>query len=480
MRDLLVFAIVMLMLPGSFRQPFVGLLLFSWLAYMRPQDLCWGFARTMRLSFFVGMAMVAGWWANEAGKRAFAQWDFRTRAMLALGLLVTISYAFARQHDDYTNRYFAEYLKIILVALFTTGQVDSPARFRTMLWTIALCLAFFGVKGGVFGVLGGGSQILRGPGGMMEDNNDFALALTMNVPLLWYLGLAERGRKWVWLGTRVAVLLTVITIVLTHSRGAFLALTAATLWIAWRSGKLFRAGMALVAIGCLFLMLAPAEVLERIASIGDKEDSSINARFVAWAAAFRMIETYPLFGVGMRNFQTSYLEFSGLDPSTTSKTYVAHNSYLQIWAESGTLAFVVYLVLLASVFVACRKVYQIGRLRPDLEWCRHYARMMEATTLGFMVGAFFLNRGHFDLIYHWLALVTCLFSAALLAYRQAPGAQGLFGGTLAAAQGITVRVRERFGRPPAVAVAGADPTVPAPPSDRLAVGTRVPRWGRRR
>ena len=52
MRDLVVFLFVMAMMPTAFRRPYIGLLLFSWLAYMRPQDLCWGFARTMRLSFF--------------------------------------------------------------------------------------------------------------------------------------------------------------------------------------------------------------------------------------------------------------------------------------------------------------------------------------------------------------------------------------------------------------------------------------------
>jgi hypothetical protein len=34
--------------------------------------------------------------------------------------------------------------------------------------------------------------------------------------------------------------------------------------------------------------------------------------------------------------------------------------------------------------------------------------MFEATTIGFLVGSVFLNRGHFDLIYHWIAMVTAL------------------------------------------------------------------------
>ncbi|MBL9078719.1 MAG: putative O-glycosylation ligase, exosortase A system-associated [Planctomycetes bacterium] len=437
MRDLLVFAVVLLTLPTSFQRPFVGLLVFSWLAYMRPQDLCWGFARTMRLSFFVGIAMVAGWWAREQGQRRFTHWDFRSRMMVLLAVLISISYLFAYEHSEYTNRYYFEYLKIVLIALFTVGQVDTQQRLRVMLWTIALSLGFFGIKGGLFGVLSGGARIMRGPGGMLEDNNDFALALVMNVPLLWYLGISERGLPVLKRATQVAVFLTVVTVVLTHSRGGFLALCATALWIAWRSGKLFRAALALGVCGLLFLTLAPDHVLERLGSINDKTESSRNARFIAWATAFRMIEGNPVFGVGMRNFQSRFLDYSIVPPNEGSPTYVAHNSYLQIWAESGSLAFVVYLLLLGSVFLVCRKVFRIGRARLDLAWAADYARMMEATTVGFLVGAFFLNRGHFDLIYHWLALVTCLAGVAFAAWRRAPV------GTTAPVGSRTVEVRRR-------------------------------------
>lgn len=422
MRDVLVFAIVLFLLPTSIRRPFVGMLLFSWLAYMRPQDLCWGFARTMRMSFFVGVAMFLGWWAYEQGRRRFAVWDVRMTLMAALGLFVTLSYATARHQNAYTNQYFVEFLKIIAIALFTSGQVDTRERLRMLLWTIAISLGFFGVKNGVLGILGGGAPILRGPGGMLEDNNDFALALVMNVPLLWYLG-RQDGRRWVAQATQVAVLLSVVTIVLTHSRGAFLALTMTALWMAWRSGQLVRAAAGLALAGGAFLLFAPESVLERLASIGDAKESSANARLTAWATAMRMIGDNPLLGVGLRNFQPRYAEYSIVPLPPGGTTYVAHNSYLQIWAESGTIAFVVYLLLLGSVFVACRRVRLLARMRPALGWAGDYARMMEATTIGFLVGAFFLNRGHFDLIYHWIALVTSLSVIAVAEARTAPGAQ---------------------------------------------------------
>jgi hypothetical protein len=87
-----------------------------------------------------------------------------------------------------------------------------------------------------------------------------------------------------------------------------------------------------------------------------------------------------------------------------------------------------------------------------------------------MVGAFFLNRGHFDLIYHWLSLVTSLSVVAWMAYRAAPSVVG-DGSVLGAAwRGVSVRRPTRFGR---------DPRSAAQPQP-LADGPPLPRWGRAR
>ena len=44
MRDLFIFAAVFGMLPYCFTRPFFGLLVWSWLGYMNPHKLTWGFA----------------------------------------------------------------------------------------------------------------------------------------------------------------------------------------------------------------------------------------------------------------------------------------------------------------------------------------------------------------------------------------------------------------------------------------------------
>jgi probable O-glycosylation ligase (exosortase A-associated) len=421
MRDLIVFLIVMGLLPASFMRPYIGLLLFSWLAYMRPQDMCWGFARTMRFSFYVSAAMLIGWWANELGKRRFTRWDIRAKMMVWMLVLIVISFVqgdYSRATNNYTF-YLVEFVKIIVIALFTIGQCDSRVRLRGMFWIIAISLGFFGVKSGLLGVLRGGAQITRGPGGMLEDNNDFALALVMNIPILWYMGLGEQ-KKWVLKASRIAVFLTVITVLLTHSRGAFLAMSCASVWIAWRSGQLFRAVIVLMLLATLFLFLAPQDILDRLASMTNTEESSARSRLDSWSMAMLMIKDNFIWGVGFRNFVANVPDYAWWPVDIGGNVHVAHNSYLQIWAECGSLAFSLYLMLIASIFWSLRRVYSMCRLRPDLQWAMNYARMMEATTVSFAVGAFFLNRGHFDLFYQWIALVAALNLCAMAALRQPP------------------------------------------------------------
>jgi probable O-glycosylation ligase (exosortase A-associated) len=421
-RDLFVFAVVVGVLPYALRRPYVGLLLFSWLAYMRPQDLCWSFARAMRFSFFAAAAMVIGYFAHEFGRRPFTRWDIRTVLMCWLLVTITAGLLFAVDQGAYVLRYYFEFVKIILVALFTVGQVTTYQRLRGLLWTICACFAFYGFKGGFIGALSGGSQILRGPGGMLEDNNDFALALVMNVPLLFYLGRLE-GKLWLRRLCDVSLVLTAVTIFLTHSRGSAVALVCTVLVLAWRAGSLLKAILGLGLAVCAFFLFAPEHVIERLATLQQgTQEGSAGARIRAWTVALRMIEAYPVIGVGIRNFQDHWHEFSTDLSKGPGFAYVAHNSYLQIWAEGGTTSFFAYMLLLASVFAASWRLRRWGRLRPDLPWLGVYGRMIEATCVGFMTGSFFLNRGHFDLVYHFFALVSCMMFVARDELRQATAA----------------------------------------------------------
>lgn len=410
MRDLIFTLILMGLLPVSFLRPYIGMVVFSWLAYMRPQDLTWGFAKFERWSFYVAIIMFLGYLAQRRKTPLFVA-DPRTLVFFLLILLVgagVLVYPHST-HPEYQFSRFVEFVKIIGIALFTTGLVRNREQMRLLIWVIALSFGFYGVKNGLWGIATGGqSAILRGPGGLMLDNNDFSLALSMAIPMLWCIGTAEK-RIVLRRAFLVCVPLTMFTVLLTHSRGGLLSMCAAVGVLVWRS-KHRGIAIALTLAALPFaVVLMPDEMRERFASIADyEEDGSANARFRSWAAAIRMATDNPVLGVGMYNYRDRYLEYQP-DPTPSEMAgkdiFVAHNSYLQIWAETGTLALLLYLSLIVMSFITVWRVRAKARKHFRASWIIDYATMFEASMAAFVVGSTFLNRAHFDLFYHWVALI---------------------------------------------------------------------------
>ena len=66
----------------------------------------------------------------------------------------------------------------------------SRERITALVWVIVISIGFFGVKGGIFSLSTGFNYVVWGPnGGLIEGNNELALALIMIVPLLRFLQL---------------------------------------------------------------------------------------------------------------------------------------------------------------------------------------------------------------------------------------------------------------------------------------------------
>jgi probable O-glycosylation ligase (exosortase A-associated) len=400
-RDLLLTLLLFGLMPVCYRRPFVGLAVFSWLAYMRVQDLSWGFARQMRWSYYVAIVTLAGFLVSSERKRWFRQ-DWRCYVMFVLIGLIGLGILLSEPpHTRQFERYF-EYIKIIAVALFTTAIVDTKERLRALLWVIALSFAFFGIKSGLMGIANGGDAIIRGPGGMLADNNDYSLALSMGVPLLFHLGWSERRpqiRKVFWF----AVPLTVVTIALTRSRGGFLSISAAIGVLVWRSRNRLQGLLVGFLVAVAGLLALPQDFAERLKTILEPtKEGSAASRLVAWGIATRMALDHPILGVGMYKFRSHFAKYA---KGPVGEVIVAHSSYFQIWAECGTVALLLYFGLILGTFWTCWSVRAEARRRYHSSWIINYATMFEAGLAAFVVGSAFLNRAHFDLFYHWVALV---------------------------------------------------------------------------
>jgi probable O-glycosylation ligase (exosortase A-associated) len=313
---------------------------------------------------------------------------------------------------DFQGSRYQDLIKIIFVALLTSALCVDRTRLRQAMFVVALALGFYGVKNAVWFLLGQGTG--NGPGGMLKDNNDFALAMVMNLPLLWYLGddlqhlrrgiLARRA-------LRVAFFMTMLTIMSTGSRGGFLAMGITVMMMALKTRYKVPAIVGMGLLGLIGLMLAPSDYIARLHSITSANDESIQGRFVSWQVASNMIKDKPLLGIGFKNMVFDYqrylvgVKIPGNLEVVPSR--VAHNSYLQVWAESGTFAFIVFLFMIFSTIRLARKLAKRTRGTADA-WVIPYANALECSFYGYLTGALFLNRAHFDLLYQLVAICTTL------------------------------------------------------------------------
>jgi len=404
-RDVIIFATILLLVPRAFKQPFFGLLVLTWLAYMRPQDLCWGFAKGWRYSLYCALLMYAGWFCFDRHK--FTRWGAQTRWLAAFIVCLTISVILAqnKKPDDRQWEKYFDLLKVFVVTFFTVGMVDTKSRLEKLLWVIALSLGFFGVKCGLHGILRGG-RILQGPGGMMLDNNDLCLAMAMNIPLLFFLG-RQSPRRWVRRVCWVAVALTCVTVVCTVSRGGFLTMCVIGMMI---FNKLKRSFLPWIIVGVLAAIVPfvlPEDVKERLATLKDPEqEESAAGRLYAWKIGMKMVADKPFFGVGFEGFLSNFRRYDPIRarPTGVKSIRVAHNTYVQVWAELGTFALISFFGMLISSLLSLRRTRKRTLARGGPRWIIDYANMIEVSLLGFMFGANFLNRAHFDLMYHLVAL----------------------------------------------------------------------------
>jgi len=401
-RDLILLGLVVGTLPVIAFRPYFGLLVYAWLAFMRPQDLTWGVARSMPLSQWVAIAMAVGLLLTF-GRERLANLKVQTVLMILLWGWITLSVLNAL-NPGLCEHTYGLYWKAILISVLTTGLVNDRFRLRVLIIVIAFCLGLLGTKFGIFGLLRGGARFYAGPGGFMSDNNSFALALNMTLPLLVGIALVEKT-KLLRLAAAAMAVFSLLTIIFTFSRGGFLTLAIMAPMLIWRS-KHRAAVMLLLAIGFSVLFYTSSgafkqDYVNRASSISDyEEDGSARGRLNAWKAAWGAFLDYPVFGVGPNNFQVVFRTYS----PEPDRFRVQHNAYLQILSESGLPALLLFLAAIGAT------LWRLQRLRGDtrLGWAETYARMLQISMLAYLVGSLFLNTAYSELVYSLIGLSVAL------------------------------------------------------------------------
>jgi putative inorganic carbon (HCO3(-)) transporter len=403
MRDLIIFLIVVGSVPMILRQAWIGIIMWSWLGYMNPHRLTWGFAYSFPFAQLVAAVTLLAFLFDKTPKRLPN--TFLTWIWLALIFWFNVT-TLTAIYPEYAQWEWDRTMKIQLFAVLTVILINTPAKVMTLVWTIVLSLGFFGVKGGIFSLLTGGEYLVFGPAdSFFADNNALALVLIMTFPLMFYLQTQVNGRlaKLAFFG---AMALTALSILGSHSRGALLAgmAMAGTLWL--KGPYKVRTGIALLLAIPPLLMFMPDAWWERMQTIREfQSDGSAMGRINAWWFALNLALDRPLVGGGFQVFSREL--FLTYAPNPTD-FHDAHSIYFEILAEQGFVGLGLFLLLGLVVIRTAGRIERQARALDSLRWASGLASMLQVSIVGYAVGGAFLGLAYFDLYYNLIALVLVL------------------------------------------------------------------------
>jgi O-antigen ligase len=264
----------------------------------------------------------------------------------------------------------SKWLEVVVVILLGSQYLRS----RSQIWIIVALICLAGISQAYYGYIQafynlGPQSFIRDAGlrvyGTFDQPNPYAGYI--NIPLSVTLALTLLGRNWV---TRILAGLTAIILgvaeYLSQSRGGEIALAAALIFTVLAGMPRIRVLMRVLIVlflGIFAALLAgwipvsafnPVLRFLGVAQISltnpSNQDYSTAERLAHWIAGLHMFMDHPVLGVGIGNYPDAYPNYF-ITIFTTSLGH-AHNYYINIAAETGSIGLIAFLLFLLAVFVA--------------------------------------------------------------------------------------------------------------------------------
>ena len=418
MRDLLLFAIVMGLVPVILWRPWIGILAWFWAGLFFPQAHTWSFMRDFQIAVVIGGATLIGVVLTK-DRRPMPYTREMVMMFVLVGYLAMTSY-FAMNPSGAWQQW-QHVMKILIITFITPMLIYGERRIALLLLVITASLAFYGFKGGLFAISTGGAHMVLGPQGTFLSGNTYiGIALLMVLPLVlasarmfhhrWVdfgWPVVQHWSKWIGWGLYATFWLTAIAILATHSRGALLGFLAIApfLFLRMRMKGLM---ISLALVGVLVIGLTvPDKLMERWQTIQTyEEDASSMQRIQSWGVNWNMALERPLLGMGFRNtamgfeWWLSYANFDG----GWGHPFSPHSVYFQLLGQHGFGGLGVWLLLIGLTLLTLgrirrRAVKQTGQL-----WLAEYAWALQVGLIGFLAAGAFLDVAYFNLLYAFIAL----------------------------------------------------------------------------
>jgi probable O-glycosylation ligase (exosortase A-associated) len=401
MRDLILTAFVFGTIPFILRNPYYGLLMWVWLGIMNPHRLTWGFAYSLPFAQVIAICTLLSVLINTKKLYRFPS-DWVAIFLFVLVVWIGVSPLFSF-HPDKELEMWLKPIKILFMTLLALLIIGNRDQLHKLVWVLALSIGFFGIKGGIFTIVSGGSYRVWGPAGsFIEENNALALATIMTIPLFRYLQLHNEN-LWVKRGCIAAMTLCLFSALGSYSRGALLAIVAMGAFLFLKSRQKGLVLVLLLVLAPIAIFFMPEQWLSRMSTIqAYEQDGSALGRINAWWMAWNLaMDRFPI-GGGFAIYEPDVFQLYAPDPLDL---HAAHSIYFQILGEHGFIGLALFLSIFGLTWRNAGWVMRNTKNRVGWEWAYDLAALSQVSLAGYAVGGAFLSLTYFDLPYYIVVIL---------------------------------------------------------------------------
>jgi putative inorganic carbon (HCO3(-)) transporter len=402
MRDVLITLMVFGTLPYIFRYPWYGVLVWSWLSYMNPHRLAWGFAYDMPFAQIVAIVLLISLVISPERKKLpnnpLVIWWIVFLVWLSISSVNAV-------YPDLAYPTLQKILKIQLMTFVTIMLMLTLQRVNQLIWVIVFSIGYYSVKGGVFTFITGGAFHVFGPDGTdIQENNALAVGVLMIIPLMIYMNKFP-PKPWVKLIMPYCIFFSLASVIGSQSRGAVLAIVAVGVFYWWKTKNKFFTAIVFLALALLTYSFMPTEWHDRVASIATyTEDSSSMSRIRAWEYSIA-IANDRLTGGGFMSWSLMNYNKYGI---YAEQAFVAHSIYFSVLNDGGWPGLGIFLTILLLIWRQLRRVIVVTDNDPAYVEHNFLARMLQISIVAFMAGGTFLSLSYFDLAWHLMSITIAL------------------------------------------------------------------------
>lgn len=434
MRDFLVLCLVVLGCLAALRRPWIGVMVWTWVSIMNPHRYTYGVAYDAPVAAMAAAATLLGFLMTKDKSSPFK--ESPGVILFVFCMWMTISWrAGLSPEADYAQ--WTKVMKVNFMILIALSLLKTKQHAMVLATVCALSLGLLGAKGGVFTISTGGSERVWGPpGSFIEDNNEFALALVMTIPLLRFLQLQVKG-VWVRHTLTLMMVLCAAAALGSQSRGAFIAITTMSLFLWWRSKNKAMLGVVIVCVAIGLLAFMPDDWFNRMNTIGEyQEDNSSLGRLSAWWTAWGIALHFPA-GVGFNAARAELFALYSPYYESLGSVHAAHSIYFQVLGNHGFIGLFIFLAFWFVTWRIAARVRKNAKEVPEAAWCVDLANLGQVSLVGYFCGGAFLSLSYFDLPYNVMVLLVL---AQRWVQRQAWRTEPVYTGRLNTLLGLSPRL----------------------------------------